>query len=365
MDLIPMHLGVSHFTTPKVAVEGLQEALLQNDTYYGPNEGILSLRQAIAKRYLEEDGIPLPESQVLITHGAKHAIHLYLQSLLQPGDEVVILAPYWFAFPDLVRLNGGELVSIPANPEAEYALPVEALQQAITPKTRLVILSNPGNPTGKVYSPEELRVVADLIEAHPNIHVLSDEIYDGLQYERAPYSFLRFEHLRGRVAVVNGFSKSFAMSGWRVGYLIAPFEILEKAGDLQLKTISGVSPLNQAATTQAMTHRQEIWKSFKEELKPKKARVQEVLETITGLQYFVPEASYYYTLDVHNYLRAANPAASYQTAEAWAAAMKEQVGLEVLPGTNMGMPTAVRMSFALPDHILESALLRLKAFLEQ
>jgi aspartate aminotransferase len=365
MDQIPMHLGVSHFTTPKVAVEGLQEALLQNDTFYGPNEGTVSLRQAIAQRYLEEDGIPLPESQILIAHGAKHAIHLYLQSLLQPGDEVIMLAPYWFAFPELIRLNGGKLVSIPANPEAEYALPIEALQKSITPKTKLLILSNPGNPTGKVYSKEELQAVAHLVEANPQVHVLSDEIYDGLQYDLAPYSFLRFEHLRNRVAVVNGFSKSFAMSGWRVGYLIAPFGILEKASDLQLKTISGVSPLNQAAATQAMTHRKEIWTSFKEELAPKKVRVQEVLNTISGLQYFVPDAGYYYTLDVREFLHAANPNSPYQTVEDWAAALKAQVGLEVMPGTNMGMPTGVRMSFALPDHILESALLRLKTFMEQ
>ncbi|GAA4297009.1 pyridoxal phosphate-dependent aminotransferase [Nibribacter koreensis] len=365
MDQIPMHLGVSHFTTPKVAVEGLQEALLQNDTFYGPTKGTLSLRQAIAKRHLEEDGIPLPESQILITHGCKHAIHLYLQSLLLPSDEVIMLAPYWFAFPDLIRLNGGTLVSIEANPEENYALPLEAIKKAVTPNTKLLILSNPGNPTGKVYTQKELQAMADLAVEHPLLHILSDEIYDGLQYAAAPYSFLRFEHLRDRVAVVNGFSKSFAMSGWRVGYLIAPLEVLEKATDLQLKTISGVSPLNQAAAAQAMEHRQEIWKSFKEDLAPKRERVQNVLQSIPGLQFFVPDAGYYYALDVTNFLRPAKLASPYQTAEDWAAALKAQVGLEVLPGTNMGMPCAVRMSFALPDHVLESALLRLKTFLEQ
>ncbi|QHL86207.1 aminotransferase class I/II-fold pyridoxal phosphate-dependent enzyme [Nibribacter ruber] len=362
MDQIPMHLGVSHFSTPAVAVEGLQEALLQNDTFYGPTEGTMSLRQAVAKRYLEEDGIPLPESQVLITAGAKHAIHLYLQSLLQPQDQVVMLAPYWFAFPDLISLSGGELVSIPANPQEGYALPLEALKAAITPQTKLLILSNPGNPTGKVYTQEELQKVAHLLEEHPNLHVLSDEIYDGLQYETPPFSMLRFEHLRDRISVVNGFSKSFAMSGWRVGYLIAPFEILERATALQLKTISGVSPLTQAAAVQAMEHRQQIWQSFKEDLAPKRQRVQEALAQIPALSYTTPDAGYYFTLDVSACLQEMNSNSLYKTVEEWASGLKNQVGLEVLPATNMGMPGAVRMSFALPDHILESALLRLKAF---
>lgn len=357
-----MHLGVSHFPTPAVATQALQEAIAQNNTFYGPNEGLPELRLALAQRYLEDDGVPVPAEQILITHGAKHAIHLYLHSLLHPGDEVVALAPYWFAFPELIRQSGGKLVSVPANPNQEYALEVEALREKLNPDTKLLILTNPGNPTGKVYSPAELQAVAQLMEEFPNLHLLSDEIYDGLGFEGPVQSFLRFEHLRDRVAVVNGFSKSFAMSGWRVGYLVAPFQILHKATDLQLRWISGVSPFLQAGAAEAIRQRHQIWQQFREDLAQKRTLVMQELKKMPKLKFTVPQAGYYVTLQVECCLRPQDPSSPFQLVEEWAAALKDQVGLEVLPSTNMGMPAAVRMSFAVPDEILSSALIRLKAF---
>ncbi|KAA3437997.1 pyridoxal phosphate-dependent aminotransferase [Rufibacter hautae] len=362
MDVIPLHLGVSHFHTPAVAVMAMQEAVGRHNTYYGPNEGLPELRYALAQRYLEDENAPVPAEQILITHGAKHAIHLYLQSLLHPGDEVVALAPYWFAFPELIRQSGGKLVTVPANPEEGYAINLEDLRQKITPDTKLLILTNPGNPTGKVYSLAELQQVAHLLEEFPNLHLLSDEIYDGLAYQGRVNSFLHFEHLRDRVAVVNGFSKSFAMSGWRIGYLIAPFDILHKATELQLKLISGVSPFLQAGAAAATQHRHQIWQHFRTDLDTRRQLVIQELEQMPKLKFTVPDAGYYFTLQVDDCLQPKDPASPFQLVEEWAAALKDQVGLEVLCGTKMGMPTAVRMSFALPEEVLESALLRLKAF---
>ncbi|WP_205504399.1 pyridoxal phosphate-dependent aminotransferase [Rufibacter psychrotolerans] len=362
MDIIPLHLGVSHFHSPAVATQALQEALAQHNTYYGPNEGLPELRYALAQRYLEDEGLPIPAEQILITHGAKHALHLYLYSLLQPGDEVVALAPYWFAFPELIRQSGGKLVTVPANPAQDYALDLDLLRQKLTPTTRLLLLTNPGNPTGKVYSPTELQHVAQLLEEFPNLHVLSDEIYDGLSYEAPVHSFLRFEPLRDRIAVVNGFSKSFAMSGWRLGYLIAPFPILTKAMELQQKWISGVSPFLQAGAVAATQHRHQIWREFKQDLEPKRQRLLAALRQMPKLGFTVPQAGYYVTLQLEGCLKPQDASSPFQLAEEWAAALKDQVGLEVLPGTNMGMPHAVRMSFALPEEVLDSAILRLKAF---
>ncbi|MFB9864967.1 pyridoxal phosphate-dependent aminotransferase [Rufibacter immobilis] len=362
LDIIPLHLGLSHFHTPSVAIAAMQEAVAQHQTFYGPNEGLPELRYALAQRYLEDDGVPIPAEQILITHGAKHALHLYLHSLLQPGDEVVAPFPYWFAFPELVRQSGGKLVPVPANPEEEYRLNVEELRSRITPATKLILLTNPGNPTGKVYSWAELQQVAALLEEFPNLHLLSDEIYDGLGYKGPLPSFLRFESLRNRIAVVNGFSKSFAMSGWRIGYLIAPFPILEKAVELQQKWISGVSPFLQAGAVEAIRQRHRIWQQFRTELEAKRERVTTVLQKMPKLQFTVPDAGYYVTLQVDQCLRPQDPASPFQLVEEWAAALKDQVGLEVLPATNMGMPGAVRMSFALPDDVLENALLRLQAF---
>jgi aspartate aminotransferase len=340
----------------------MQEALAQHNTFYGPNEGLPELRYALAQRYLEDDGVPIPAEQILITHGTKHALHLYFQSLLQPGAEVVALAPYWFAFPELIKSSGGKLVSIAPNPNEAYALPIEALRASVTSSTKLLILTNPGNPTGKVYSLAELEQVAQLLEVFPNLQVLSDEIYQGLEYDGRTPSFLRFEHLRDRIAVVNGFSKSFAMSGWRVGYLIAPFPLLQKATELQLKWISGMSPFVQAGAAAAVRHRHQIWQQFTTELKGKRSRVQQVLDQIPKLSYVLPQAGYYFTLQVDRCLSPQDPSSPYKTVEDWASALKAQVGLEVLPATNMGMPGAVRMSFGLPDEVLESALLRLQAY---
>ncbi|MBC3542360.1 pyridoxal phosphate-dependent aminotransferase [Rufibacter sediminis] len=362
MDIIPLHLGLNHFHTPNPAVEALQEALARHETFYGPNEGLPDLRYALAQRYLEDEGVPVPAEQILITHGAKHAIHLYLQSLLQPEDEVIALAPYWFAFPELIQQSGGKLVTVPANPEQAYALDVEAIRPKINQNTKLLILTNPGNPTGKVYSREELQQVAHLLEEFPNLHLLSDEIYDGLSYHGPVTSALRFEHLRDRIAVVNGFSKSFAMSGWRLGYLIAPFHLLHTATELQRKLISGVSPFLQTGAVAVTQQRHRIWQQFRTELEGKRERVQQALEQLPGIKFTVPQAGYYFTLQVDGLLSPQNPSSPFQLVEEWAAALKDQVGLEVLPATNMGMPGALRMSFALPDEVLESALLRLKAF---
>ncbi|WP_207430052.1 pyridoxal phosphate-dependent aminotransferase [Sabulibacter ruber] len=362
MDIIPLHLGVSHFHSPAVATQAMQEAVSQHNTYYGPNEGLSELRLALAQRYLEDAGLPIPAEQIMITHGAKHAIHLYLESLLQPNEEVVMLAPYWFAFPELIRQSGCRLVSVPANPEQEYRIDAEQLRQKLSPATRLLILSNPGNPTGKVYTREELEEVARLMEEFPNLHVLSDEIYDGLSFSVPVTTFLSFEHLRDRIAVVNGFSKSFAMSGWRIGYLIAPFPILQKAMDLQHKLISGVSPFLQAGAAAAVQHRHSIWQEFKADLEPKRQRVVEALKKMPKLKFTVPQAGYYVTLQVDGCLQPQNTSSPFRLVEEWAAALKDQVGLEVLPATNMGMPGALRMSYALPDEVLESALPRLKAF---
>ncbi|RNI25007.1 pyridoxal phosphate-dependent aminotransferase [Rufibacter latericius] len=362
MDVIPLHLGVSHFNTPGVAVEAIHKALSKHDTFYGPTEGLPDLRYALAQRYLEDEGVPVPAEQILITHGAKHAIHLYLQSLLQPDDEVIALAPYWFAFPELIRQSGGKLVTVPANPEQGYSLNVEQIRQKVSPDTRLLILTNPGNPTGKVYSVAELQQVAHLLDEFPNLHLLSDEIYDGLGFDGPVPSFIRFEHLRNRVAVINGFSKSFAMSGWRVGYLIAPFEVLHSATELQRKLISGVSPFVQAGAVAATQHRHQIWKHFRQDLEAKRERVRQELELMPKLKFTLPDAGYYVTLQVDGCLQAQDPASPFMLVEEWAAALKDQVGLEVLSATNMGMTNAVRMSYALPEDILENALLRLKAF---
>ncbi|WP_192820747.1 pyridoxal phosphate-dependent aminotransferase [Rufibacter sp. LB8] len=363
MELIPLHLGFSHFKTPAVATQAMQAALDEGVAYYGPHEGTPTLRNAIARRYFEDEGIPLPAEQVLVTHGTKHALYLYFRSLLKPNDEVIALAPYWFAFPELVQEVGVTLIAVPANPEKNYQLPLENLKKAITPNTRLLILTNPGNPTGKVYSLPELEAVAQLLETHPNLHVLSDEIYDGLVYDKPMHSFLRFEHLRERIAVVNGFSKSFAMAGWRVGYLIAPMPIITKATALQQKLISGVSPLNQAGATAVLQQRHQIWEGFRDELLAKRIKTANVLRQLPNMQFYLPDAGYYFTLDVSGYLKPKQENSPYILVEEWAAALKEQVGLEVLPGTDMGMPTAVRMSFGLPDDLLDSALQHLKAFL--
>ncbi|AKQ45684.1 hypothetical protein TH63_08505 [Rufibacter radiotolerans] len=363
MDLIPLHLGVSHFNSPVVAVDALQEAMKQNNTFYGPNEGLPELRNALSQRYLEDEGVPVPPEQILITHGAKHAIHLYLKSLLHLDDEVVALAPYWFAFPELIRQSGGKLTTIAANPEQGYALDIEVLRKKITPDTKLLILTSPGNPTGKVYSSLEQEEVAALLEEYPNLHLLSDEIYDGLVYTGDNPSFLRFELLRDRIAVVNGFSKSFAMSGWRIGYLVAPFPILHIATELQLKWISGVSPFTQMGAIAAIQHRHSIWEKFRAELDLKRQRVIKELEKMPRLKFFNPEAGYYVTLQIDGCLAPQDPKSPFRLVEEWAAALKDQVGLEVLPSTNMGMPAAVRMSFALPDEALDYAMHRLKAFI--
>ncbi|WP_153042823.1 aminotransferase class I/II-fold pyridoxal phosphate-dependent enzyme [Rufibacter ruber] len=362
MEVLSLHLGVSHFATPPAATQALQAALSQPNQY-GPTEGIAALREAIAQRYQEDEGISVTAEQILITHGTKHALHLYLSCLLTPGAEVIAPAPYWFAFPEIVRQAGGQLVSLPANPAKHYALDVQALRERITPQTRLLLLTNPGNPTGKVYSPEELHAVAQLLEEYPQLHVLSDEIYDGLVFPPAKMrSLLQFEPLRNRIAVVNGFSKSFAMANWRVGYLIAPAPLLQQATHLQHQLIGGVSPLNQLGAAAAMHNRHALWQSYRQDLLPKRQKVLEAIGQLPNLQANVPDAGYYVTLEIENCLQAANPRSPFQLVEEWAAALKDQQGLEVLPATNMGMPSTVRMSYALPAPELDEALSRLRAF---
>lgn len=363
MDTISLHLGVSHFPPPSVAVQALQRAISLPNTY-GMAQGLPELRKAVAQRYADDQGILVPEERVLITHGAKHALHLYLQCLLAPGDEVLVPAPYWFGFPEIVRLSGGKFISIPANPAQGYTLDLETIRRQVTPQTRLIIITNPGNPTGKVYSSKELEGLANLLEENPHLHLLADEVYDGLVYAPTPmHSVLNFTHLQERIAVVNSFSKSFAMTNWRIGYLLASATITRQALPLLHNVMGEVSPFIQQGALAALQHRHIIWDGFKEDLSQKKEKILNLVNALPGLKCFTPEAGYYITLEVENCLQSIPPSSPFELVEEWAASLKDQVGVEVLPATNMGMPTAVRVSFALPDKELEEALRRLKAFI--
>ena len=355
-DICSMSAGEPDFNTPDFIVEAAVKALHDGITRYGPAAGDPDLRAAIADKLTNHNGIPSTAGNVLVTNGGKQAIFNLFQVVLNPGDQVLIPAPYWLSYPEMARLAGADAVVIPSSADQGFKLDLQALEAAITPQSRLLVINTPSNPTGRVSNREELEAVAEIVRRHPNLLVMSDEIYEYLLEDgETHHSFAAVApDLADRTFVVNGFAKGWAMTGWRLGYLAGAPEVIKAAAALQSQSTSNVCSFAQKGALAALRGSHECVKSMAASYNSRRRLLVEGLQAIDGLILAVPRGAFYAFPQLPSHL--GDSLSFCETA-------LEQEGLALVPGAAFGDDRCVRLSCAVSHETIKDGLGRLKRLL--
>lgn len=353
--MISLASGYGNFALPPEAAERVMTALQASPLPLGPAEGLPALREALVARFQPRGGHLTP-AQVVVTPGGKAALFALLKTVLQPGDEVLLPTPNWFGFEAIVRHAGGTLRPLPLTAADNYALRPEQLAAAITPRTRVLLFSNPNNPTGRVYSPAELEALLAVTRRHPGLFVLADEIYDLITFDSPTPSLLTWPDPLGQHLVVNGFSKSLALPGWGIGYLVAPPAIARACANWQFTTGAAVAAPAQLAATAVTEAAPAVARTLLTQLAPTRELLLAGLAALPGLHCPTPTGTYYAFPDCTAYLATDQPPAA---ASAALVARIRTAGVDVVDGATCGAPGFLRLSYAVPEPRLREALQRL------
>ena len=364
-DVISLSLGEPDFFTPQFIKDAAVEAMNNNFTMYTPVPGYDDLREAISMKFSRDNGLNYTKDQIVVSTGAKQSIANVVLSLVDEGDEVIIPAPYWVSYLEIVKVAEGTPVVINAGIEKDFKITGKDLEAAITPKTKLMIFSTPCNPTGSVYTKEELRDLADVLVKYPNIVVISDEIYEHINFSGKHVSLAQFSDVYDQVVTVNGVSKAWAMTGWRLGYIGAPKVIADACNKVQGQFTSGTCSITQKASIAAMKADPSVLKDMIQAFSSRRKLVLDALNQIPGVKSNVPDGAFYVFPDVSHFfgksyngttINDANDLCMYLLAEAW-------VGL--VPGDAFGDDNCLRISYAASEETLMEAMSRIAKALNQ
>ena len=355
-NICSLSAGEPDFGTPSFIVEAAIQALLDGVTRYGPASGDPELKLAIARKLTAENGLPTSAEEVLVTNGGKQAIYNLFQVLLNPGDEVLIPAPYWLSYPEMARLAGARPVAVPSSAADGFRLDLQALEAAITPATRLLVINSPGNPTGRVLSREELQQLAELVRRHPRLLVMTDEIYEYLLEEGVTHhSFAAVApDLRDRCFMVNGFAKGWAMTGWRLGYLSGPASVIKAAAALQSQSTSNVCSFAQRGAVAAIEASRDCVREMAVSYDQRRTLLVEGLQALPGITLVPPKGAFYAFPEL--------PEACGDSVSFCQRAL-EQEGLAIVPGGAFGDDRCVRLSCAVSRETITDGLSRLARLL--
>ncbi|TGE21492.1 pyridoxal phosphate-dependent aminotransferase [Hymenobacter aquaticus] len=361
--IINLSLGEPDFPTAPHIREAAKQAIDEGNSWYTPVAGTLELRQAIADKLRRENNISWNPENILVSTGAKQALANVILALVNPGDEVLIFAPYWLTYHELVQLAGG----VPVLLEGSYANQLKAtaadLSDAITPRTKLVVYSSPCNPTGAIFSREELTQMARVVARHPRVLVVADEIYEHIRFQEEYFSMASLDFVREQVITVNGFSKGYAMTGWRVGYLAAARWIVEACNAVQGQVTSGPCAISQKAAVAALTGTQEPVRAMQEVYRRRRDLVMELLGAIPHLPVDEPAGAFFLLPDVSYYLGREVSGQRLATAQDLCAWLLEEAHVALVTGAPFGAPTCIRLSYATSEENLRQALPRLRTTL--
>ena len=360
LDIISLSLGEPDFNTPDYIKEAAKVAIDKNFTRYPPVPGYDDLRDAIAKKLKEENGINYSRDQIIVSAGGKHSLINVILSIVNPGDEVIILAPYWVSYYDQVILAEGKPVIVEATIENDFKIKPEQLEAAITPKTRMVIFNSPSNPTGMVYSREELEPLARIIQKHEGVFLMSDEIYEYIIFEGEHVSLASFDFIYDRVITVNGVSKGYAMTGWRIGYIGAPLWIAKACDKLQSQFTSGVSSIAQRAALAAIQGKDNSVNEMKMAFQRRRDLIYKLLKEITGIKVNFPQGAFYIFPDISNFLGKSDGVTTVKTSDDMALYLLDKAQVAVVGGDAFGSPKCMRISYATSDDLLVEAVKRIK-----
>ncbi len=360
IDVINMSVGEPDFATPEHIKEAAKKAINNNFSFYSPVPGFPELRKAVCAKLKNENNLNFEPTQIVISGGAKQSLCNVILSIVDKGEEVIIPAPYWVSYPEMVKIAEGKSIFVYAGIEQDYKITAKQLEEAITAKTRALILCSPSNPTGSVYSREELKSLADVLAKHPNIFVISDEIYEHINYVGKHESIAQFEKIRERVIVINGVSKGYAMTGWRIGWIAAPKWIASACGLLQGQYTSGASSISQKAAEAAYTGNQDCVEKMRVAFERRKNLITKLLKEIPGLKVNDPKGAFYIFVECSHYVGKQFEGKKIETATDLAMYLLEQGHVACVGGDAFGAPGHIRFSYATSDENIEKAVARVK-----
>lgn len=364
-NVVSFGVGEPDFNTPEHIVTAAKAALDNGQTKYTPSSGLLPLRKAICEKFKKDNGLDYEPSQIIVSNGAKHSIFNACYAILDEGDEVIIPAPYWLTYPEVVKVCGGEVKYLPCAKENKYKFTAAQLKAAITPKTKMLIFNSPSNPTGAVYSEEEVRAIAKVCE-EAEIFVLSDEIYEKLCYNGVkPFSIAKCsEKMKDLTVTVNGVSKTYAMTGWRIGYLAAPMDVAKAIDSFQSHATSNACSISQYATMEALNAPEEEIQTMVNIFDNRRAKLLELIGEIEGVSAVEPDGAFYVMLVVGGLYGKSYNGKVLNDSIAFADALLETEKVATVPGVSFGADECLRLSYALSDSDIVEGLARIKRFVE-
>ena len=363
IDVINMSVGEPDFNTPDHIKQAAKMAIDENYSRYSPVPGYAELRQAIARKLERENHLHYQPSEILVSNGAKQSVCNTVMALVNPGDEVIIPAPYWVSYPQMVLLAGGTPVFIEARFDQNFKITPAQLEAAITPKTRMLILCSPSNPTGSVYSKTELEGLAEVIKRHDDLFVLADEIYEHINYVGKHESIAQFEGMKERSIIVNGVSKAYAMTGWRIGYIAAPEWIVKGCNKLQGQYTSGPCSVSQKAAEFAYTQSQECVEQMRQAFERRRNLIVELAKDIPGLEVNVPEGAFYLFPKCSSFYGKSDGETTVNNSTELALYLLEKGHVATVGGDAFGDPECFRMSYATSDDNIRESMRRIKEVL--
>ncbi len=362
-DVINLSLGEPDFHTPDYIKRAAKEALDQNYTFYSPVAGYEDLRKAICVKLKRDNNLDFESNQIVVSTGAKQSIANVVLSLVNPGDEVLLPAPYWVSYKEIVKVAEGKSVFIPASIDHEFKVTPGQIEAAITPKTRLLIFSSPCNPTGSVYTRDELKAIAEVIAKHPGIYIIADEIYEHINFVGKHESIGQFGFIKDRLIIINGVSKGFAMTGWRIGYLAAPMEIAKACDKLQGQFTSGASTIAQRGALTAVLNDPKTSPELKEmqqAFRERRDLLMSLLSNIPGMILNHPDGAFYLFPDISYYFGKSDKNLRINNSNDLCMYLLNKVFVAVVPGDAFGDPRCLRISYATSKDKLTEAVKRIK-----
>lgn len=360
VNVISLSLGEPDFDTPTFIKDAAYDALKKGNTKYTPVPGSMDLRKAICQKFKSENKLDYTPGQIVVSNGAKQSIANICMSVLNEGDEAIIIAPYWVSYVEIVKFAGGNPVIVRAGIEDDFKVKADQVQAAITPKTKLLIFSSPCNPTGSVYHYEELEAIAKVVDAYDHILVISDEIYEYINFTGQHVSIGAFDNMLGKTATVNGFSKGFSMTGWRLGYMGGPQWLADACNKVQGQFTSGAASFSQEAATIALQSSRQETITMKEAFMKRRDLIIQKLKEIPGLIVNQPQGAFYVFPNVSAYFGSSNGNVTIQNADDFAEAMLTEAHVGTVSGAAFGDDQCVRLSYAASEDSLIEAVRRIK-----
>lgn len=360
IDVINMSVGEPDFNTPEHIKAAAKKAVDENYSKYSPVPGYPDLRKAIVEKLKRENGLDYTVNEVLVSNGAKQSVCNTIMALINDGDEVIIPAPYWVSYPQMVKLAGGNPVFVSADFDQNFKMTPRQLESAITPKTKLLILCSPSNPTGSVYSQEELAALADVVKQHDGLYVLADEIYEHINYIGRHASIAKVDGMKERTIVVNGVSKAYAMTGWRIGYIAAPEWIVKGCNKLQGQYTSGPCSVSQKAAEAAYTLGQVCVEEMRKAFERRRNLIVRLAKDIPGLEVNEPQGAFYLFPKCSSFFGKSDGMTTIHNATDFALYLLDKAHVATVSGDAFGAPECFRMSYATSDENIKEAMCRIK-----